>query len=71
MALPKLPSNFKYKALFYCRFFVAIPKPSTPDDTLPSPKLDPRWTLVSETTELWGLEGMLPVFNTKRGRGVC
>jgi hypothetical protein len=26
-------------------------------DTLPSPKLDPRWALVSKTTELWELEG--------------
>jgi len=26
------------------------------NDTLPSPKLDPRWALISKTTELWGLE---------------
>jgi hypothetical protein len=26
-------------------------------DALPSPKLGPRWALVSKTTELWGLEG--------------
>ncbi len=31
MALPKLPSNFKYKALFYSRFFVVIPKPFAPE----------------------------------------
>jgi len=40
-------------------------------EALPSPKLDPRWALVSETAELWGLEGMLPTLNTKRGRGLC
>jgi len=40
-------------------------------DVLPSPKLGPRWALVSKTAELWGLEGMLPAFNTKRGRGAC
>jgi len=42
---------------------------SIPSDALPSPKLDPRWALVSKTTELWGLEGMLPALSTKRGRG--
>ncbi len=31
MALPELPSNFKYKALFYSRFFAIIPKPSALD----------------------------------------
>jgi len=40
-------------------------------DAFPSPKLGPRWALVSKTTELWGLEGMLLAFSTKRGRGVC
>jgi len=40
-------------------------------DALPSPKLDPRWALVSKIVELWGLEGMLPTLNTKKGRGVC
>jgi len=40
-------------------------------DALPSPKLDPRWALVSKTMKLWGLEGTLPAFNTKRGRGPC
>jgi len=38
-------------------------------DALPSPKLGPRWALVSKTAELWGLEGMLPTLSTKRGRG--
>jgi hypothetical protein len=38
-------------------------------DALPSPKLDPRWALASKTVELWGLQGMLPTLNTKRGRG--
>jgi len=41
------------------------------DDAFPSPKLGPRWALVSKTTELWGLEGTLSAFSTKRGRGVC
>ncbi len=40
-------------------------------DALPSPKLGPRWALVSKTVELWGLEGMLPTLNIKRGRGAC
>ncbi len=39
--------------------------------TLPSPKLGPRWALVSKTAELWGLEGMLLALNIKRGRGAC
>jgi hypothetical protein len=42
-----------------------------PSDTLPSPKLGPRWALVFKTAELWGLEGTLPVPNTKRGRWAC
>jgi hypothetical protein len=41
------------------------------NDTLPSPKLDPRWALIFKTAKLWGLEGMLPRFNIKRGRGAC
>jgi hypothetical protein len=40
-------------------------------DALPSPKLCPIWALVSKTTELWGLEGMFPSLNTKRGRRAC
>ncbi len=40
-------------------------------DTLPSPKLDPRWALVSKRAKLWGLEGMFLAFSTKRGRRVC
>jgi hypothetical protein len=40
-------------------------------DALPSPKLGPIWALVSKTTKLWGLEGMLPSLNTKRGRRAC
>jgi len=40
-------------------------------DALPSPKLDPRWALVFKIAELWGLEGMLPALNTKKGRGAC
>jgi len=40
-------------------------------DVLSSPKLGPRWALVSKTAELWGLEGMLPALSTKRGRGAC
>ncbi len=40
-------------------------------DALPSPKLGPRWALVSKTTKLWGLEGTLPALSTKRGRGAC
>jgi len=39
--------------------------------SLPSPKLDPRWALVSKPVELWGLEGTLPTLSTKRGRRVC
>jgi hypothetical protein len=36
-----------------------------PNDALPSPKLDPRWALVSKIVELWGLvNGM--VFKQKR-----
>ncbi len=38
-----------------------------PHDALPSLKLGPRWALVSKTTELWGLEGTLPILNTKKG----
>jgi len=38
---------------------------------LPSPKLSPRWALVSKTTELWGLEGTLPTLSIKRDRGAC
>jgi len=41
------------------------------NDTLPSPKLGPRWAFVSKTAELWGLEGTLLALNTKRGRGAC
>jgi len=40
-------------------------------DTLPSPKLDPRWAVISEITELGGLEGTLLALNTKRGGGAC
>ncbi len=40
-------------------------------DALPSPMLDPRWALVSKTTELWGLEGTFPALSTKKGKGVC
>jgi len=36
---------------------------------LPSPKLGPRWALVSKTMELWGLEGKLPALSTKRVEG--
>jgi hypothetical protein len=42
-----------------------------PHDALPSPKLGPRWALVSKTAKLWGLEGTLPALSTKRGRGAC
>jgi hypothetical protein len=28
----------------------------TTSDTLPSPKLGPKWALVFKTAELWGLE---------------
>jgi hypothetical protein len=45
--------------------------PSCPCDVLPSPKLGPRWALVSKTMELWGLEGTLQALSTKRGRGAC
>jgi len=31
-----------------------------PCDMLPSPKLGPRWALVSKIAELWGLEGHVP-----------
>jgi hypothetical protein len=41
------------------------------NDALPSPKLDPRWALVSKTIELWGLEGMLLALSTKKGRRAC
>jgi len=41
------------------------------NDALPSPKLGPRWALVSKTVELWGLEGTFPTLNIKKGRGVC
>jgi len=41
------------------------------DDAFPSPKLGPRWALVSKTTELWGFEGMLPALNTKNGKRPC
>jgi len=37
------------------------------NDALPSPKLDPRWALVSKTTELWGLKGTFLALSTKRG----
>jgi len=40
-------------------------------DTLPSPKLDPRWALAFKRAELWGLEGTFPALSTKRGRGAC
>jgi len=40
-------------------------------DALPSPKLDPRWALASKKAKLWGLEGMLLVLSTKRGRRAC
>ncbi len=40
-------------------------------DTLSSPKLGPRWALVSKTAKLWGLEGTLPTLNPKRGRRAC
>jgi len=40
-------------------------------DALPSPKLGPRWALVSKTMKLWGLKGTLPALSTKRGRGAC
>jgi hypothetical protein len=40
-------------------------------DALPSPKLGPKWALVSKTAELWGLEGTVPTLNTKKGRGAC
>jgi len=40
-------------------------------DALPSPKLGPRWALVSKTAELWGLKGTFLAFSSKRGRGVC
>jgi len=40
-------------------------------DTLRSPKLNPRWALVFKTVELWGLESMLLVLSTKKGRGAC
>jgi len=40
-------------------------------DALPSPKLDPRWALISKTTKLWGLEGTLPALSTKRGGRAC
>ncbi len=43
----------------------------SPNDVLLSPKLSPRWALVSKTTELWGLEGTLPILSTKGGRGAC
>ncbi len=36
-------------------------------NALASPKLGPRWALVSKTAKLWGLEGMLPALNIKRG----
>jgi hypothetical protein len=40
-------------------------------NALPSPKLGPRWALVSKIAELWRLEGTLLALSTKRGRGVC
>jgi hypothetical protein len=45
--------------------------PQVQADALPSPKLGPRWALVSKTTELWGLKGTLPTFSTKKGKGAC
>ncbi len=45
--------------------------PTSPYDALSSPKLSPRWALVSKTAELWGLEGTLPTLSIKRGRGAC
>jgi hypothetical protein len=39
-------------------------------DTTPSPKLGPRW-LNFKKADFWGLEGLLPTLNTKRGRGAC
>ncbi len=41
------------------------------NDAFPSPKLGPRWALVSKTAELWGLEGTLLAFNIKTGKGAC
>jgi len=38
-------------------------------DVLPSPKLGPRWALVSKTTKLWGFEGTLLAFSIKKGEG--
>ncbi len=46
-------------------------KHATTYDALPSPKLGPRWALVSKTVELCGLEGTLPALSTKWGRGAC
>jgi hypothetical protein len=45
--------------------------PKVKGDALPSPKLGPRWALVSKAAKLWGLEGTLTAFNTKKGRGAC
>jgi hypothetical protein len=45
--------------------------PKSKADALPSPKLGPRWALVSKTMELWGLKGTLPAFSTKKGKGAC
>jgi hypothetical protein len=46
-------------------------KHATTYDVLPSPKLSPRWALVSKTAKVWGLEGTLLALSTKRGRGAC
>jgi len=40
-------------------------------DALPSPKLGPRWALVSKIAELWGFQGTLPTLSITRGRGAC
>jgi hypothetical protein len=40
-------------------------------DALPSPKLGPRWALVSKIAKLWGLKGTFLALSTKRGKGAC
>jgi hypothetical protein len=51
--------------------FVQERSQSNHSDVLPSPKLGPRWALVTKTVELWGLKGTFLALSTKRGRGAC
>ncbi len=61
--------NKRKKKQFVTKLSLLLP--TSPYDALSSPKLSPRWALVSKTAELWGLEGTLLALSTKRGRGAC